>query len=220
MLWGDPDELLFLLEKDLVVELQKRRPDLYFLHAAALECNGKAYLLAADAGSGKSTTTWALLHHGLRYLSDELSPVDLRSMRVFPYPHALCLKQPPPHYPLPPDTIDLGRTLHVPVRSLPSEVISEPLPLGAVFLVSYRPDLTAPELHALGAAEASARLYLTALNALSHPNRGLDAVVHIAEQVPCFAMHSADLPSTCTLIRSALEHMSEDSHKDGQASAV
>jgi len=197
-------DLLFHLEKDVTVELQKRRPDLYFLHSAALEWNGKACLLAAEAGSGKSTTTWALLHHGFRYLSDELSPVAPDTLRVFPYPHALCLKQPPPDYPLPAETMDLGRTLHVPVRSLPSEVIKEPLPLGAVFLVKYRPDLDAPELRAIGSAEASARLYLTALNALSHPNRGLDAVVRIAEHVPCFAIHSADLPATCALIRSAL----------------
>ncbi len=200
----DSDELLFLLEKDLTVELQKRRPDLYFLHSAALEWNGKACLLAADSGGGKSTTTWALLHHGFRYLSDELSAIDPRSMQVFPYPHALCLKHPPPDYSLPADTIDLGRTLHVPVRSLPSEAITAPLPLGAVFLVKYRPDLTGPELHAISPAEASARLYLTALNALSHPNRGLDAAIRIAEHVPCFAIDSADLPATCALIRSAL----------------
>ena len=116
-------DLLFHIEKDLAVELQKRRPDLYFLHSAALEWKGKAYLFAAEAGSGKSTTTWALLHHGFRYLSDELSPIDPNTMQVFPYPHALCLKEPPPDYPLPPETVDLGRTLHVPVDSLPSEAV-------------------------------------------------------------------------------------------------
>lgn len=202
--WSDPDDLLFVLEKDITVELQKRRPDLYFLHSAALAWNGKGCLLAAEAGSGKSTTAWALLHHDFRYLSDELSPVDLQTLRVFPYPHALCLKQSPPHYRLPRETVDLGRTLHVPVRSLPSKAILEPLPLGAVFLVKYRPDLAASELRAIGPAEAGARLYLTALNALSHPNFGLDAAVRIAEQVPCFAVDSADLPTTCSLIRSAL----------------
>src|SRR5262245_64534013 len=55
-------DLLFLLEKDVTVELQKRRSELLFLHAAGVEWRGKAYLFAADAGSGKSTTAWALLH--------------------------------------------------------------------------------------------------------------------------------------------------------------
>lgn len=202
--WADPDELLFLLEKDITVELQKRRPDLYFLHAAALEWHGKAYLLAADSGSGKSTTAWALLHHGFRYLSDELSAIDLKSMRVHPYPHALCLKQRPPDYPLPAETIDLGRTLHVPVSALPAEVTTDARPLGGVFLLKYRPELDQPELRRISPAEAGARLYLTALNALSHANRGLDAAVRIAETVPCFAIESAGLPATCALIRSAL----------------
>ena len=202
--WADPDELLFLLEKDLTIELQKQRSDLYFLHSAALEWNGKACLLAADSGGGKSTTTWALLHHGFRYLSDELTPVDLDTLQVFPYPHALCLKRPPPDYPLPAETINLGRTFHVPVHALPAEAIEEPLPLGAVFLVKYRPDLSEPNLHPISAAEAGARLYLTALNALSHPHRGLDAAICIAERVPCFAIESAGLPATCALIRSAL----------------
>src|SRR2546428_182840 len=88
-------DLLFLLEKDLVVELQRKRPDLLFLHSAALDWRGKACLLAGESGAGKSTTAWALLHHDFRYLSDELSPIDVDTLQVHAYPHALCLKEPP-----------------------------------------------------------------------------------------------------------------------------
>ena len=198
-------DLLYLLEKDVTVELQKRRSDLLFLHSAAVEWGGKAYLFAAEAGSGKSTTTWALLHHGFRYLSDELSPIDLDSLMVLPYPHALCLKQPPPApYKLPEQAIHLGRTIHVPAESLPGPLASARRPIEAVFLLRHRPGLNAPDLRELGRAEASARLYVTALNVLAHPNQGLDAVVRVAEHVPCFALDSADLPLTCALIRSVV----------------
>jgi hypothetical protein len=207
---SDLGDLLYLLEKDITVELQKRRADLFFLHAAAIDWKGNACLLAADSGRGKSTTTWALLHHGFRYLSDELSPIDLDSMQVFPYPHALCLKQAPPVYPLPRDAIHLGRTMHVPARSLPGAAVSEPRRLGAVFLISYCPGLSAPTLCPIGSAEASARLYVNALNPLAHPERGLDAVVRIAQHAPCFAVCSAELPTTCALIRNALEHTLAD----------
>lgn len=217
----DPGDLLFLLEKDITVELQKKRPDLFFLHSAAIEWQGKAYLLAAEAGGGKSTTSWALLHHEFLYLSDELSPIDLDSMQVFPYSHALCLKRPPPSaYPLPADAINLGRTIHIPARLLPSATIVQPCPLGAVFLLRYLPELRAPEIRPIGAAEASARLYVNALNALSHPNHGLDAVVRIARHVPCFAVSSTDLPATCALIRSTVEHVSEVRHTAGKMSAA
>jgi hypothetical protein len=201
----DLDDLLFALEKDLTLELQKRRPELLFLHSAAVEWQGKAYLFAAEAGSGKSTTAWALLHHGFRYLSDELSPIALDALAVLPYAHALCLKQPPPEpYALPAGAIHLGRTIHVPTAALPGSVASGPRPLGAVFLLRHEPKLRAPNLRELGAAEASARLYVTALNVLAHPDRGLDAVARIAARTPCFALESADLASTCSLIRSVV----------------
>jgi len=201
-------DLLYLLEKDVAVELQKRRADLLFLHSAAIDWQGTACLIAAESGRGKSTTTWALLHHEFGYLSDELSPVDLDSMQVFPYPHALCLKRLPPAYPLPEEAFRLDRTIHVQTRLLPTAVISEPRPLGAVFLVHYCPDNTAPQLRAITPAEAAARLYANALNPLAHPCRGLDAAVRIAEHVPCYELSSAELPATCALVRAAAQDAS------------
>jgi hypothetical protein len=196
----DIGRLLFHLEKDVTVALQERRPDLLFLHAAALEHGGKAYLLAGESGNGKSTTTWGLLHHGFRYLSDELSPIDLNSLNVLPYPHALCLKQPPPSaYPLAAaEVLAFGDTIHVPV--LPALAAPGPCELGAVLFVRYREELRAPLLRALGAAEASARMYVITLNALAHPSHGLDAVMHIAERVPCFSLDSSDLRGTCDMV--------------------
>jgi hypothetical protein len=115
------------------------------------------------------------------------------------------LKQRPPiPYGLPEQAIDLGRTIHVPAESLPGPVASAAWPIGAAFLITHRPDLVAPELRELSAAEAGARLYTTALNLLAHPNHGLDAIVHVAQHVPCFALDSADLSSTCALIRSVV----------------
>lgn len=201
-------DLLYVLEKDITIELQKRRSELVFLHAAGVEARGKVCLFAAESGSGKSTTTWALLHHGFGYLTDELSAVDLSCMQCLPYPHAICLKEPPPDpYPLPDGAIHLGRTIHIPPQSLPSAVIAKPNPLAAVFLLKYRPDLGAPELRAIGTGEASAYLYASMLNALSHQNHGLDAVVQITSRVPCFSISSAGLPATCALIRSAVERV-------------
>jgi hypothetical protein len=200
------DDLLFRLEKDIVVRLQQQRADLLFLHAAAVEWRGRAALLAADSGSGKSTTTWALLHHGFGYLSDELAPVDLGSGRAFPYPHALCLKRPtPPPYVLPSATLHLGRTLHVPTAALPAATVTEPMPIGAVFLLRHDSNLAQPELRSVSAAEAGARLYITALNALAHADRGLDAVLGLAAHVPCYTLNTAGLPATCQLLCETLD---------------
>jgi hypothetical protein len=202
----DFSDLLFLLEKQITVDLQRRRGDLFFLHAAAIAWGDNACLLAAESGGGKSTTTWGMLHHGFDYLTDELSAIDLGSMRVLPYPHAICLKREPPDpYPLPRSAMHLGRTIHIPVDTLPGRAISEPRRLAAVFLLKYRPDLRAPQIRAIGCAEAGARLYANALNALAHKDHGLDAVARIAAQVPCFEVLSAALPASCELIRATFE---------------
>ena len=203
---SDPCEALFVVESGIKLALQHRRPDLFFLHAATLAWNDAAFVFAAESGGGKSTTAWALLHHGFGYLSDELCPIDLERLHAHAYPHALCLKhtQAPP-YLLPDGAIDLGRTIHVPAQLLPGPVIDEPRPIAALVLLEHGPDLAAPELRRLGTAEAAARLYINALNALAHPDRGLAAAIRLAECLPCYAVLSAGLPATCALIRNELQ---------------
>jgi hypothetical protein len=194
-------ELVFHLEKAIIVALQECRPDLLFLHAAALERDRAAWLFVGESGAGKSTTAWGLLHHGFNYLSDELAPIDLDTLEVFPYPHALCLKRrPPPPYQLPVDSLDLGRTIRVPARSLPSLSRRDAYPLKAVFFVSQDARLHEPVLCRVSTAEAAARLYASTLNALAHDARGLDAVLRVAGCVSCFVLQAGDLERTCELI--------------------
>ena len=51
-------------------------------HAAALERGGRALVMPAPPGSGKSTLTAALAHRGWRLMSDEITLFDLASSRV------------------------------------------------------------------------------------------------------------------------------------------
>src|SRR5262245_48878322 len=69
--------VLPLIDEQLAIGFQRLRPELLFLHAAVLAAGERAFLLVAPSGGGKSTTTWALTHHGFGYLSDELAPVEL-----------------------------------------------------------------------------------------------------------------------------------------------
>jgi hypothetical protein len=158
----------------------------------------------ADSGGGKSTTTWGLLHHGFRFVSDEFAPVDLGDGRVEPFPRALCLKRPPPAgYPLPAGCVRTSRTWHVPVDLLPDPPATERLPVGAVFFVRYEPARAKPVLRPLRPAEAGARLYTQALNPLWHPADGLDAALAVVTSAPCFALEAAGLADTCEMVLSA-----------------
>lgn len=134
MVARDDYEFLFLFEKEMTSETQKLRPDLYFVHSAILELHGHALALVAPSRYGKSTTTWALLHHGLSYASDELAPIELTTMQVHPFPHALCLKSMPSNdYALPRESIYTTCTAHIPANQLPAPTMLDMMPLDAIF---------------------------------------------------------------------------------------
>jgi hypothetical protein len=186
---SDPGELLLHVDQDVIVQLQLLRPDLYFVHAGVLEIGGRSVMLVAPSGGGKSTTTWALVHHGFRYLSDELGPVELSSLSVHPYPRALLLKSaPPPSYPVPRSTLRTSRGFHLPSNALASGIREAPARLGAIFFLSRARRNVGPPPKRLSGAEAAARLYVNVLNPLAHPDDGLGAATHIARTIACFEL--------------------------------
>ena len=201
-------DFLYFFEKSITVELQKIRNDLFVIHSAALEYNNRACLLVASSGSGKSTTTWALLHNGFNYLSDELASIDIDSMIVHPYPHALCLKkEPPAPFGLPKETLYTSYTRHIPANCIPSKVIHDGVKLVAVFFVKYDPDADLPTIAPVSSAQAGARVYANTLNLLAHSRYGLDAAVKIGGNCQCFDMVTAGLQASCDLIKSEMEKL-------------
>lgn len=203
----DEYDLLYYFEKHMTMEVQKLRQDLLFMHAAALEYDGRVLLLVAPSGSGKSTTTWALINSGFRYLSDELAPIHTETLRVHPYPHALCLKaEPPEPFGLPGETLRTSYTLHVPVESFPGDCGREPAPLAAIFFLRYDPEIGEPQVRPISKGEAGARIYSNALNLLAHARYGLDAAVKVAGHSLCLELITSDLRKTCDLIKSTLRN--------------
>jgi len=198
---NDLGDLLYLIDKKITLALQSVRTDLLFLHGGALLArDGRVIVVTASSGSGKSTLTWALLHHGFGYLSDELAPVDLQTLNVQAYPHALCVKKRPPEpYVLPPETLETSRSLHVPVEPCTSTGS-----LASIFFVDHRHPPGHPILTQVGAARAALRLYPNTLNPLAHANDGLDAVAEITRQVPCYELNSANLPAACKAMATLL----------------
>jgi hypothetical protein len=204
----DEGGLLALFDEDLTIELQKLRPDLYVLHAGVLKCGDGVVVLVGRSGGGKSTLSWALLHHGFGYSSDELAPVDLETLHVHPYPRALILKtDPPPSYRLGPAILRTSRGFHVTTADMPSGVSKGPAPIAAIFFLHHRPEAPAPSVRAVSAAEAATRLYANALNPLAHGGDGLDGAIRIATARPSFELITADLGATCSLVTTTLERL-------------
>jgi len=204
-------ELIYLLEADLVVQLQLMRPDLFFLHSAVISDGSGAVLVTGRSGAGKSTTCWGLLHHGFHYLSDELAPISLVHATVFPYSHALCMKSRPPNaYPVPADAHWTDRGVHIPPSAMPLPAVASDLPIKAMFFVEYKADADTPVIEEAGHAEAATRLYPNVLNALAHDKDGLAAVVQLTKHVPCFRVDAADLAATCIMIRDTVARSGPD----------
>ena len=62
------------------------------IHAAVVERNGKALMLPAPPGSGKSTLCAGLIQRGWRLLSDELALIDPTTLEICPLPRPVSLK--------------------------------------------------------------------------------------------------------------------------------
>ena len=205
---GDIGEFIFFFEKDMTIELQRIRSDLYFIHAAVVQYQGKAVVIVAPSGTGKSTTSWALLHEGFRYISDELAPIDLRNMHVLPYPHALCLKDTPPVYLLPDTTLRTDRTMHVPVDVLPGGFVNKSVSLVAIFFLQRDPNAESSIIRSTGKGLSATKIYANSLNVLAHPFKGLDAAISIASKVSCFDLIASNsLKDTCANIIHTLDSL-------------
>lgn len=194
----DLGDLIYLLDKSITLALQGVRKDLCFVHGGAVVTpDGRVVVLTAASGSGKSTATWALLHHGFDYLSDELAPIDPGSLQVLSYPHALCLKRrPPAPYSLPIETLITSRSMHVPVAGKSSGA-----QLAALFFVDHRYPDNHPILNKVSPARAALHLYANTLNPLAHHNDGLDAVAAITQNVPSYNLNTSNLGAACEALR-------------------
>lgn len=200
-------DLLFVLDKDLTIELQHRRSDLYFVHAGVVAFRRAAVALVAPSGTGKSTTVWSLVCDGFGYVSDELMPLEVEAGRVLPYPRALCLKSVPSGaHALPAQTLHAGRLHYAPIYARASVQPLGSLPLRAVFFLERIEDDTKPEMGPVGVAEAAARLYANTLNALAHPGFGLDVATRIVRQVPCYRLRLGRPAATVAAVRTALSN--------------
>ena len=195
---------LAMFERELTVDLQLQRPDLFFLHAAALQFEGKCVLVAAPSGTGKSTLAWALVNEGFQYMSDELAPLDPDSLTVHPYPHALCLKaMPPGPYALPTSIVRTNRSFHVPTALLPLVASSDPVRVSAVVFLDRSEGK--PQIRSIRPAKTGSRLLQNALNSRAHPNYALPLVTRIAHSVSSYRLSATrDLETTCKLMRAVL----------------
>jgi hypothetical protein len=181
------------------------------LHAAAVSLDGRAVLLPAAPGSGKTTLAAALTMAGCAYLSDELAPIDPVSAQVLPFPRPLWMMR---------DAIRLFPGLaevlsdqpddraspkrHIRPYDLRPAPFGGSCPVGVVVFPTYAagsPVLLQP----LGRAQAVARLIENSFNFLRLGGAGLGALARMIAGASCYQMRSGDLPSAVATLMALLE---------------
>lgn len=189
-LWGIPAALCFLERGDLA------------LHAAAVEVNQSAVLLAAPGGFGKSTLAAAFVRAGHRLLSEDLSCVrPAATPTVVPGPAMLRLRR---------DVVQgLRLTPGEPARetaerityALPPDSRGDCTPVSLRGIIFLHASSAGVRLERMPTAQAISHLWILNLRipTQAHQARVFAGVAHLASQVPVWnlyrPMRIKDLPA-------------------------
>lgn len=178
LVWGLPIALCLIERGDLV------------MHAAAVEIDGKAVVLAAPGGHGKSTLCLGFARRGFRILSDDLTCISAtRAPMVWPGPGLIRIRRDVE------DQVDTSRftlvaedhsKLHLQVPVLGT---GAPIPLAVVVLL--RPSAYGVRLDSLSPDKTISDLWRLGLNIPSDRGRAslLEKVVSLADSVEVWNLY-------------------------------
>lgn len=203
-----------LLEWGMNWQIAKRFFHCLLLHAGVVELGGRAVVMPALPGSGKSTLTAALALSGFRLLSDEFGVVDLADHRLYPMLRPTALKNESidvierfstravigPRFPgtrkgtvahVAPDAASYGDR-HVPAR--------------AALLLFPQFRAGAPvTIEPMAKARAFAKLAVNSFNYEALGRSGFDAVDDVVRHATVARLTYGDLHAACAAIRALLE---------------
>ena len=184
------EQLLFHLDKAILMQLQRDYPELYFLHGAVLATAKQGILLTGSSGAGKSSLALALSAPAdtpWQLLSDELAPLNPVDQLVYPYWRAIGLKQKPPApLTLPAGSLEISNRFHIPVSALRHNNPPRPRRLDAVFSIAGQFDQRYAAGEMLSTADSAMILLRNVLNSLAHDGGGMAAAIALAAKIPCF----------------------------------
>ena len=123
-----------------------------FIHASAVTDGKETILLSSSSGSGKSTMAAMLQTSGLRVVSDDFVPIDVKTKKAYPFPAGLSVKEGAfdllnPHYrDLKNSKYNQYEYQHPSIRYIPLEISDSsyfrPKLVKNIVFIGYSPDKT------------------------------------------------------------------------------
>lgn len=204
-------EVLPYVEWAINWEVPRLLPQYLHLHAASLAVGGKGVILPGLSGSGKSTLTAGLLTRGWHYLCDEFALIHADTLRLAPYPRAICIKQ--PSRPVV-EALGLqffrhryfikgakGNVGFIDPTSVRPDAVGGECPVDFIIFPRYRADAT-PELVPMHRAEAAFALHEVCFNLFGCRRPGLDVLTRLVRGAQCYRLVAGELNRTCDLVES------------------
>ncbi len=215
---GDPPREGSVIERGCVMPFLERAINQYLvesladqllLHGAGVGWRGRAIVLPARAGSGKTTLAAGLVRGGCGYLGDELVILQARTSSIVPFPKAMSLKEgsfalfeslgPDPTGP------KYDRVWYLdPERLRPGSVVKRPTPIGWVVLPRYEAGATT-RIEALTVGETVLGLFENTVNTPRHKEKGLDRLIGIAKSTPGYRLVFGALDEACEAVLEIVE---------------
>ncbi len=202
------DEIVPHIEWAINWQIMLFHPRFYLVHAGVVEIDGAGVILPAAPGSGKTTLTAGLIARGARYLSDEFAMIDPETLRLQPYPKALCVKEGSF------EVLDRlgagmsGRPVFCKgkkgrvVLIRPDEVggeVSEGCPVRHIMFCQYAADRK-PSITPISRADGVLRLVRESFTFLKFRASGIDLLTDIVRGAQCYELASGPLEETRDLV--------------------
>jgi len=177
-------QFLDYLKNDVLLQFIKARPDLLWVHAAAVERDGSALLIVGRSGQGKSTLATRLCEAGWRLLSDESAPIRMEADEVLPFPHSAVRRK----YPGWEVSEEERGNLEKEEVALPDTALHlKPAPIRAIIFPKFRHGV-APELDLLSPGTAALELLRNCYNFADHKDAAVARTARLAASIPMYRL--------------------------------
>jgi len=208
------DTPLPLLEWGVNYALASRLCCYLLLHSGVVERRGRAVLLPAMPGSGKSTLTAALALRGFRLLSDEFGVVRLSDSHLLPMLRPIALKNESidvisrfetkavigPRYP----KTHKGTVAHLAPKSEHVDACHVPAAPALIVFPRHDPSVEM-QMEPVTQARAFARLAVNSFNYEILGPDGFDALGRVAQACTCYQLRYRDLDRAVDAIAELLD---------------